>query len=413
MALRLVSRRVSSLATRSFSKRHIATVSSSMTRPSLDRLVAVCEHPLFGSRIQKLHIVAGRINPEFVEYLTYTTKDQTEDRELALEQHADAKVVLQCAFNRSMKESRMETSGKATELLSRAFAAVKIYNTPVTLQVTSNPWADWEPVRHLDWHRDDTSGFNLKPALEFTIQPCLDAMANSKMHFTGLNLLVNDDMDTQDELVVFRSFDLEGYFEEDLSVFSGLKSVAFEAPEMLNPVALDSMTRIFSLAKSAETISFAQDNLFEKVSGDRYRCIWPERFDISDKILRSIQSDCITALEFKAMPISKTLLSDLLNKHKDTLESVVMWKIGFREGSWIEVLSWMKRNLPCLEKIYLRDLFHALRLRNSTLYTTHDPDIRGTISSVIGRKKVQAAFQTMIERPLLDSKVAYQEIMGR
>ncbi|THY84122.1 hypothetical protein D6C93_08639 [Aureobasidium pullulans] len=87
---------------------------------------------------------------QFVEYLTYTTKDQTEDRELALEQHADAKVVLQCAFNRSMKESRMETSGKATELLSRAFAAVKIYNTSVTLQVTSNPWADWEPVRHLD-----------------------------------------------------------------------------------------------------------------------------------------------------------------------------------------------------------------------------------------------------------------------
>ncbi|THW76356.1 hypothetical protein D6D17_10454, partial [Aureobasidium pullulans] len=330
------------------------------------------------------------------------TIDDLVDRELALEQHADAKVVLQCAFNRSMKESRMETSGKATELLSRAFAAVKIYNTPVTLQVTSNPWADWEPVRHLDWHRDDTSGFNLKPALEFMIQPCLDAMANSKIHFTGLNLLVNDDMDTQDELVVFRSFDLEGYFEEDLSVFSGLKSVAFEAPEMLNPVALDSMTRIFSLAKSAETISFAQDNLFEKVCGDRYRCFWPERFDISDKILRSIHH---AHLENSSLGPTQQA-----QKHVGVRRDV---EIGLREGSWIEVLSWMKHNLPCLKKIYLRDLFQALRLRNSTLYTTHDPEICGTISSVIGKKKVQAAFQTMIDRPLLDSKVAYQEIMGR
>ena len=124
-----------------------------MTRRSLDRLIAICEHPSFGPSIRRIHITSGRIHPGYIAEVASKVAGLLANDSRTQEQVVTSKLTLQRCLSRSVREHELDTSGKATELLARAFTALETYNTAVTLHISSGVWTNWD-VDHDTLHLD-------------------------------------------------------------------------------------------------------------------------------------------------------------------------------------------------------------------------------------------------------------------
>jgi len=228
------------------------------------------------------------------------------------------------------------------------------------------------------------------------------------MPFTCLQLLVDDDSANPAE----RGFNLDSMNEEDFSVFSKLEVAHFEAITPLDDSGLEAMAKIISHANRLKIVSCAQYDEFGGDEDGETVCTASQRFELSDDTLRSIKWDGITALSFENMPVSKDLLFNLLNKHRKTLEDLNLHRCALRDGSWTDIIQWIKDNLKSLTSIEMTDLYDAESQANTGQYLTREPSVCGTPGGITGSEKVQDALQTMIERPLFDANAAaYDELM--
>ena len=129
LALRLTNRRISALATTNFTKRVVDSFAVLMTAQSL--LVAICEHPVFGPAVRMIHVAFSRVHEDrvtwFEEERNWLIKvnDTTDTIDGISKMHHK----LQCCKRRRKAEVELQKSGKAVELLTRAFAALETYRT--------------------------------------------------------------------------------------------------------------------------------------------------------------------------------------------------------------------------------------------------------------------------------------------
>ncbi|KAI5247381.1 hypothetical protein E4T42_05998 [Aureobasidium subglaciale] len=357
-----------------------------------------------------IHITSGRIHPGFVAELASETASLLSNNNRTQEQAVAAKVTLQRCLKRSVDEYELGKSGAATDLISQAFTALQTYRTSVALHISSGTWTDWD-LDHdtilLDWDGYDGHEPISDNCPKTTIQPCLEAIRRSKLQFTKLDLEIDEESSEATE----REFNLDDFDEEEMEVFSALKSAKFEADWPLHDSCLQSVSKIISCAKDLKAVQISNFVDFGDPEEGEHVATSLEEFEAGDHALKSIVSDHITDLTIESLPISKESIFELLNKYRDTLRTLIINGCAMKNDSWIDIIEWIKENLQSLSLLEITDLYEARQQANTGPYLTYEIAVCGTPGAQIGMAKIQAALQTILDDPLFEPhSAAYDEL---
>ncbi|KAI5249867.1 hypothetical protein E4T43_00424 [Aureobasidium subglaciale] len=343
-ALRLSMKRLSAIATTHLAKDYMFNLCSLMTRRSLEKLAEICIHPQFGPYVRKVHLSSGRVHPREMRALIERVEDmQRRIPPPTSAQVKRAKAKMQDAMNRSSKEYELEVSGDAVSILSRAFAALRSYQTPIILDISDFEVPRWDPVTLF---LDRYNHFHGEPELCFksTMEPCLEAIFRTKMQFAELELTV-------DAL----SIDPEE---------RGLKSVALDFNNTFDAAGTKSTGHILSYANALENFTYRQgcddlnrDDWFSPQQ--QLKLLTNNQFEVSAAILKSVKSTKLTALWIEYAPLSYDTIVQVMERHADTLTSIRVAHTCLREGNWSDLFFNMKKNCRFLTQLDIENLSQA------------------------------------------------------
>jgi hypothetical protein len=401
--LRLSTKRLSSVATTHLAKVYMTNLCSLMTRRSLERLAEICAHPQFGPHVCKVHLTSGRVHPREIRALA----ERVEDMQRRLPPPTSAQVKrarakMQDAMDRSTNEYELESSGDAVALLSRAFTSLRSYQTPVILDISDFEVSQWESVTLF---LDKYNHFHGEPELCFksTMEPCLQAIFNTKMQFDELELTVDSLPIDPDEI----GYNTVNMRSEDLKLFSSLKSVSLDFNHTFNDAGTRSTGNILSHACSLENLTYRQG------CGDLSRENWltPEQqpnllnnsqFERADLVLGSLSSSGLKTLWLEYTPISYQILLQVLEKHADTLTDLRIAHTCLRDGTWAEVFSSVKKTCRFLNRLVAEDLSQARPDVRDHEYRPLVLPTEWTLDTY-GRARVEEALEKLIVAPSLET----------
>jgi hypothetical protein len=398
MTLRLTDKNISIPATKSFSDRFMNSVSIIMTKACLERLIELCEHPSFGPGIRKIYINSGRMTQGHIQSLVIKLNRLIDDYDPGSEQMARVELLTQRCKDRYNDEHTLTDEGRAAELLTQAFYALETWGHDVELAILPRVYTNDNTI-FLDLDCDESLHFDSTlTCLANTLQPCLDAIRISRIEFCKLCVKVKKFATSLEEL----HFSLDNFSKEDMERFSSLKSLTFELDFAASHPATRAIARIVSQAQELEVFHLSHGDQFpifhESEGGDT-----PLRFEFGDNALRSVKSDRIKSLSFTKTSFSKHCLLDFLQKYRNTLETLRFAECALRDGSWTEVISYMRKSLPHLRVLNINSLDDAVR------QTPSSPDYILSVSvvgfgkiPVKGEDEVQAVLQAMTGSPLYD-----------
>ncbi|KAI4723366.1 hypothetical protein E4T48_00510 [Aureobasidium sp. EXF-10727] len=402
-ALRLSTKRISSIATTHLAKDYMFNLCSLMTRRSLEKLAEICAHPQFGPHVRKVHLSSGRVHPREMRALIERVEDmQRRIPPPTSAQVKRARAKMQDAMNRSTKEYELEISGDAVALLSRTFASLRSYQTPIVLDISDFEVPRWDPVTLF---LDKYNHFHGEPELCFksTMEPCLQAIFNTKMQFTELELTVDALSIDPDE----RGYVTADMRPEDLELLSSLKSVSLDFNNSFNDAGTRSTNHILSYAQSLEYLTYRQgcDDL------DRDDWLTPEQqpqlltsrqFDRADIVLGGVNSCALKSLWLEYTPISYHVLIQLLEKHADTLTSIRIAHTCLRDGTWAELFSSMQKSCRFVTNIEAINLSQARPdIRDGDYRPLLLPE-EWTLESSAGRTGVNEVVDKLVMAPSLE-----------
>jgi hypothetical protein len=403
-ALRLSTKMISAVATTHLAKGYMAILCSLMTRRSLEKLAEICAHPQFGPHVRKIHVCSGRVHPREIRNLIERIEDmEGRNPPSTSAQVKRAKARMQDAMNRSTREHELDSSGDAVALLSRTFAFLRSYRTPIILDISDLEVSQWDPVTCF---LDRYNHFHGEPELCFksTMEPCLQAIFNSKMRFEELELLVDTLPIDPDE----RGYSTSGMRPEDLELFSSLRFVSLDLNNTLNDAGTRSTGHIMSYARSIEDLVYRQGC----VDLNRENWLTPEQqpavlndsqFGCADLVLGSINSSRLKSLCLEYTPISYTVLISLLEKHADTLTDLRIAHTCLRNGVWAEVFSLVKKTCRFVTQLEVEDLSQARPDLKIHEYRPLLLSTEWTIEADHGRAGVIEALDKLILAPSLET----------
>jgi hypothetical protein len=390
MVLRLTDKRISTSATKSLSGRFMSSFSVIMTRPCLERLINICEHSSFGPSVRKIFITSCIISKPHIERLANRLIEEDGDQS---ENIASTDLMIKRCMDQHHDEEALKKEGGPTILLTQAFTALKTWRYDVELSILPNPHV-YDGVTFL--YRDCFDFRRTNSRLGSTLQPCLDAVRISKMEFCKFYNLRRRDF-----LGIFAhdDFNLDSFNKEDMECFSMLKSITSELPRQTSDKTVRAMATIISQARELEVLHLSGRDCFADSGPETtIRC------ELGDNALRSVKSHRIKALSLTEMMFSKQCLLESLVRYRNTLESLRFAHCALRDGSWYEVLSYMKDSLPLLTTLNIEFLYKLNWWRNSEA-------IVGSKETLIkGKVEVQAALQAIIERPLDDPLARHPDV---
>ena len=402
--LRLSSIRISSIATTHLAKDYMFNLCSLMTRRSLEKLADICAHPQFGPHVRKVHLSSGRVHPREMRALIERVEDmQRRIPPPTSAQVKRAKAKMQDAMNRSTKEYELEASGDAVTLLSRAFGSLRSYQTPIILDISDFEVSQWDPVTLF---LDKYNHFHGEPELCFksTMEPCLQAIFNTKMHFDELELTVDTLPIDPDE----RGYNTTEMRPEDLELFSGLRTVSLDLNNTFDDAGTHSTGHILSYACSLENLVYRQGcadlNRENWLTPEQQPALLNDRqFERADVVLRSVHSSGLKSLCLEYTPISYPVLVQILVKHADTLTDLRIANTCLRDGSWAEVFLLIKKTCRFLNQLETEDLSQARPDLKDHEYRPLVLPEEWTFLTSYGRAEVNEALEKLISAPSLET----------
>ncbi|KAH0283579.1 hypothetical protein M436DRAFT_80157 [Aureobasidium namibiae CBS 147.97] len=394
MALRLTKKCISRSATKSFSDQFMSSLSLIMTTPCLQRLIDICEHPFFGPGVRRIFITLRRMGLCRFKYLVDRCRYFTKIAGRQSEEVAKARLVLRRCTDRFHDEQALEKEGGATELLTRAFCALKTWVSDVELLIVPiyGPHAG---AIFLDSNRYEPHDENAKNnSLTSTLQPCLEATRINKMGLSKFDVSVRKGWNTDKKLGL--DLNLDSFSEEEMKRFSMLRSITFELSWSVRYKTKRAMATIVSQACELEVLRLSHGDAY----WSRYDNI-PRQLELSRNALQSVKSDRIQSISLTEILFSEQPLLEFLRLHRNSLRSLRLTSCALHHGSWSGVISYLQESLP-----------HPSSLKIERLYDI-DSDARKCLAiagfggeegreCVEGEEKVQAALSAMIERPLDD-----------
>jgi hypothetical protein len=300
--------------------------------------------------------------------------------------------MIQRCMDRYKDEQTLETQGRANELLAQSFAALEAWNRDVDLSISPGTprHAGATSLYSLCYVSDELPSF-LTP----TLQPCLEAVRLSKMRFCKLDVFLKNAFSPS-----LGDFDLESYSKEDMQHFSRLKSITFALERLDGFTSVLAMTAIISQAYKLEVLYLSHCDSFSPSHrrGRAEKALL--EFELGDNALESIKSDRIKTLSFATMSFSKQCILDLLHKYRYSLKSLRFAECALRDGTWIEVISFVKESLLALRMLNISHLRDATRPEPSLSPFHYRIAIVGCREKKIkGENQVQEALLRMLKRP--------------
>jgi hypothetical protein len=388
MALRLTDKRISTSATKCLSGRFMSSFSVIMTKPCLERLIEICEHPSFGPGVRKISITCRSMSDYHIEHLEDERNRLIEEDGDQSEEIARAELMIKRCMDQYKDEEALKKDGEPTTLLTRAFAALKTWRQDVELSILPNPhmhdgaiFLDRDCFQSRDFSRTDY-------CLRSRFQPCLDAIRISKMNFYKLDIISSRKRSRN-----FGQYDfsLDSFSNDDMKRFSMLRSINIELGRRVGYTTMQVVANIVSQAHALQVLHLSHSSMFVYTE----HSILLEHFELGDNALRSVSSDEIKSLSFLTVSFSKHCLLEFLRRHRDTLEALHFVACALRDGSWHEVISYMKESLPLLNTLSIESLVKFIPPTN---YSEVIIGFEGTV--IKGRVEVQAALQEIVDRPL-------------
>lgn len=403
-ALRLSSKRISSIATAHLAKDYMFNLCSLMTRRSLEKLAEICAHPQFGPHVRKVHLSSGRVHPREMRALIERVEDmQRRIPPPSSAQVKRAKAKMQDAMNRSTQEYELEASGDAVAILSRAFAALRSYKTPIILDISDFEVSQWDPVTLF---LDKYNHFHGEPELCFksTMEPCLQAIFSTRMQFDEIELTVDTLPIDPDE----RGYNTTETPSEDLALFSSLRSMSLDLNNTFDDAGTQSTGHMLSYARSLEHLVYRQG------CNDLNRDSWltPEQqpailngrqFERADIVLGSVKSNGLKSLCLEYTPLSYPILIEILVKHADTLTDLRIANACLRGGSWAEVFLLVKKTCRFVTQLEVEDLSQARPDLKDHEYRPLVLPEKWTFLISRGRAGVDQSLEELISAPSLET----------
>ncbi|KAI5209072.1 hypothetical protein E4T39_01160 [Aureobasidium subglaciale] len=402
-ALRLTIKRISAIATTHLAKEYMFNLCSLMTRRSLEKLAEICVHPQFGPHVRKVHLSSGRVHPREMRALIERVEDMQRRIPPPISaQVKRAKAKMQDAMNRSSKEYELEVSGDAVNILSRAFASLRSYQTPIVLDISDFEVPRWDPITLF---LDKYNHFHGEPELCFksTMEPCLEAIFRTKMQFSELELTVDALAIDPDE----RGYDTHNMRPEDLELLASLKSVALDFNNTFDAAGTKSTGHILSYANVLENFTYRQgcddlnrDDWFSPQQ--QLKILTNNQFEVSDAILKSVNSTKLTALWVEYAPLSYETVSQVVERHADTLTSIRIAHTCLRDGNWSDLFSNIKKNCRFVTQLDIENLSQARPDRKEGDYRPLILPEEWNLGLSGSRPEVEETLEKLVNAPSLE-----------
>jgi len=292
-------------------------------------------------------------------------------------------------MNRYTEEEALKQEGGATKLLTRAFTALEAWRHDVELSIVYE-------IQDSGANFLGSDCFQIRGpypdayCLTSTFQPCLEAIHVSNMQFRKLDVSARELSQDRTEV----DFNLVSSSKADMKRFSMLRSITFGLARLTSHETVLSLATIVSQARQLEDLHLSHGDMFDFDVRESARSPHTQ-FLLGDGALQSVNSEKIKSLSFGSMSFSKKCLLELLDRHRNTLETLEFDWCALRDGSWLEVISYMEESLPLLSTLKI------------TILVEFSPPLHyftaiagcGRVS-IQGKEKVQAVLRAIIQRPL-------------
>ncbi|THY26635.1 hypothetical protein D6D01_04387 [Aureobasidium pullulans] len=346
--LRLTHRHLNIFASRELAKICFQLVYVSMTRYSLETLLNICQHHLFGPYVAAISLTTKRAQADDID--EHLAVFQKLFRKGGLEGLDNAHHILKSYIDECHEQFALEKSGEGTRLLTASLRLLKERGQSVSLAVT-DACSGFQPIGTLRAYRDRSFGArpNSTGRLKTSMRVLTNAAFRSGCRVDSLDIIHDCDNcgcgpDDSECL-----FNLGGHI---MNTFNTMKTVYIKYSNLPSKASLKSLKAILSISPRLDDVTielgyvpdFHEQRLSIKFAEDLLSC---RTFKPGWK-----------RVKLCSFPISQKALVAILSNVSETLEILELESISLRRGTWDLVIPWIRNNLS-LTMIDLGDLFEV------------------------------------------------------
>lgn len=373
--LRLVCRACEEGSRKSFAETFFSHITVFLAHVSLERLIAICANPRIGPHVKRIDLASRRLCKRGMDWITQLREAErrrlwiVHNRHLGDEDSAyEAVLMYLVAF---AEQRNMDESGKASHMLAEALREHSKHDKPLVLGLCDLPWRLSLIDSPWYFHRlGDGLGSKKFFGNICAMDPSLYSFQWQTWRTWALDLLITTSR--EHKKITGFVIDLQREREKEVkdedphksalcmsasrltTICHNLRSLKFRIHPGQSRTSSETLRSILSCADQIQELSL---NL--SVS-PRYKPRATSRGLLNDRFLelaKSCPATCkLASLTLKNVWACESDITTFLQKHRESL-AMLNIKALLLDGSWKDMLEWMKHNLPILEKLRLQELY--------------------------------------------------------
>ncbi|THY39299.1 hypothetical protein D6C99_08686 [Aureobasidium pullulans] len=343
--LRLTCKHFYAPATKELAQKFLSEPHVMMTRYSLEALVEICKHPLFGPHVRGIAFDSCRLSLTLFDDLNSRLETSFTDEDLVAMTQARKEMNTYLEFFE--QEKSLQQTGEASKLVREAFNLLRQHGNAVKMTLTTEV-IGYHYIYPIGYHKA-VNQFTC-----FTEDVLRNLMAAKDISSTFLLMLeASDASGCEISSLMIVAFDFDHY---DTSPDLSNVRIAHQALTALTETRLylDRAPLQNGLDKILEaTLPFANTlrKAYLEIGQDAGGGSSLSMLASVACVLGSINSDELVRLELGLTSLRKADLLKVLDQHKKTLKQVILDEVALA-GSWVQLISWIRNNLS-LDKLVI------------------------------------------------------------
>ncbi|KAH0369481.1 hypothetical protein KCU65_g3294, partial [Aureobasidium melanogenum] len=336
-AIRRTCKELHAASTNEFAQRHFKDPFVMMTRKSLEALIEICKHPVFGPHVSKIQLLNNFFRPEALE--DFAKKMATAYYQPDVHARTTTRRKTERYTSLIAEQYGLHQSGAGLKLLRQAFEVIAEQGRSVTVASQKFNLA----CRPIGWSKiaQDFPGDNIpkllgKPETFSTTRILLEAAqagacATTKL-VVGVDTFVHPYNENESRGQLERSF-LQGILDFDFHFEWQNRNRRY------NDLACEHLAFCLQrLSQSLKTFVLSSDAEVRGYHGERYLVSQSLRETLQFNALRSMHPNALENIHLSKIFLQQHNLLVLLDIHGKTLKKLVLTEVHLY-GDWDQVLS--------------------------------------------------------------------------